>query len=75
MGWGGVTGYEQWWGWFPLPFLSVVGMCVIGERMCVLGVTLPDCSGLLVYAIVSRKATAWVHLAGRHQSKEVLWCL
>lgn len=43
--------------------------------MCVLGVTLPDCSGLLVYAIVSRKATAWVHLAGRRQSKEVLWCL
>ena len=43
--------------------------------MCVLGVTLPDCSGLLVYAIVSRKAIAWVHLAGHHQSMEVLWCL
>ena len=43
--------------------------------MCVLGVTLPDCSGLLVYAIVSRKAIAWVHLAGHHQSTEVLWCL
>ena len=43
--------------------------------MCVLGVTLPDFSGLLVYAIVSRKAMAWVHLAGRQQSKEVLWCL
>ena len=74
------------WGWgrwlravvglvsFAVP-VSVVDMCVIGERVCVLGVTWPDCSGLLVYAIVSRKASAWVHLSGRHQSTEVLWCL